>query len=315
MKIVNKGISLAVVFMMAFLLTACASGTDNTAAEQSESIVEEGGAASEETEEVETEEAAASEKTTPVAIEDLEWSVDEGVKDGKRYVFLTVTNNSDYDLAGVQFDFIQSASASEEDMENYYSWAVKEHELDAEDEEEIRSEELSMEASTDRPLRPGETASNIHFHYYHGIMYVMNYEFYSLVEPDLAEIRYIENGKIFKEYYDFKSGKYTIDDRTEDADEWTNSELGARIPKPDVPVIKEGGRDDEDCFMFNAFGMTIDDFNAYVEECKKLGYTVDPGEFDGFYSADDAEGYNVYLFYKEDDFCLSGTVEAPDDDE
>ena len=47
--------------------------------------------------------------------------------------------------------------------------------------------------------------------------------------------------------------------------------------------------------MFNVFGMTIDDFNAYVEECKKLGYTVDPGEFDGFYSADDAEGYNGYL--------------------
>lgn len=35
----------------------------------------------------------------------------------------------------------------------------------------------------------------------------------------------------------------------------------------------------------------MDDFNAYVEECKMLGYTVDVSDFEGFYSADDVKTY------------------------
>src|SRR5699024_11849962 len=57
-----------------------------------------------------------------------------------------------------------------------------------------------------------------------------------------------------------------------------------KIPKPDVKVV-ESGRDDEVIFMFDAYGLSLEQFNAYVEECKGLGYTVEPGSFEGFYSA------------------------------
>lgn len=64
--------------------------------------------------------------------------------------------------------------------------------------------------------------------------------------------------------------------------------------------------------MFDAYGMSIEQFNAYIEECKALGYTVEPGSFEGFYSADNAEGYNIYLSYDEDDHAMSGTFSAPE---
>lgn len=53
-------------------------------------------------------------------------------------------------------------------------------------------------------------------------------------------------------------------------------------------------------------------FDAYVDECKALGYTVDASSSEGFYSADNAEGYNVYLYYESDDGMMSGTIEAPE---
>lgn len=112
-------------------------------------------------------------------------------------------------------------------------------------------------------------------------------------------------------YYDFTSKKYTAEDDTEKAVQWTSSELGTKVPKPDTKVIEAGG-DDEIIFMFDAYGYSLDQFNTYVEECKKRGFTIEEGCFEGFYSADNEAGYNVYLYYNEDDDCMSGTIKSPD---
>ena len=53
-------------------------------------------------------------------------------------------------------------------------------------------------------------------------------------------------------------------------------------------------------------------FNAYVDEWKGLGYTVEPGSLEGFYLADNTEGYNVYLHYDDKDYSMSGTISAPE---
>ena len=64
--------------------------------------------------------------------------------------------------------------------------------------------------------------------------------------------------------------------------------------------------------MFDAYGYSLDQFNTYVEECKKRGFAIEEGCFEGFYSADNEAGYNVYLYYNEDDDCMSGTIKSPD---
>ena len=45
----------------------------------------------------------------------------------------------------------------------------------------------------------------------------------------------------------------------------------------------------------------IDEFNEYVDKCKKLGYIVDELSFDNSYSADNTDGYNVDLDFEEKD--------------
>ncbi len=106
-----------------------------------------------------------------------------------------------------------------------------------------------------------------------------------------------------------------MDEDTEEAQYWTKGALKDVVPKPEVPVLKEDGRDDDECFMFDAYGMTMDDFNAYVDQIKELGFTEDPAEHEGFYSADNADGYNVYIYYEDDNYNMSVTVEAPEKEE
>ena len=50
-----------------------------------------------------------------------------------------------------------------------------------------------------------------------------------------------------------------------------------------------------------------------VERCKEQGYTVSPSSFEGFYSADNSDGYNVYLHYDDKKYSMSGTVKAPEE--
>ncbi len=65
--------------------------------------------------------------------------------------------------------------------------------------------------------------------------------------------------------------------------------------------------------MFDSYGMSLQQFNEYVDECKKLGYTVNKSSFDDFYSVDNSDGYNIYLSYNSN-YKMSGSLKEPDND-
>lgn len=251
---------------------------------------------------------AAKEK---IDIEDISWNVDEGIVDGDRYVLLNYTNNTQYTLTNFEITFKEKTGITEEEKASFYSDIQQNFEASDEDMEELKSRPISMHAETDRVVNPSESASNINCYYYGGSFYLKDINHYNLVEPDIATIKYIDENKIFTVYYDYGSKKYSAETETEIAYQWSQTDLGSRIPKPDVKVV-ESGRDDEIIFMFDAYGLSLEQFNAYVEECKGLGYTIEPGSFEGFYSADNTEGYNVYLYYDEKDYSMSVTISAPE---
>ena len=56
----------------------------------------------------------------------------------------------------------------------------------------------------------------------------------------------------------------------------------------------------------------IDEFNEYVDKCKKLGYIVDELSFDNSYSADNTDGYNVDLDFEEKDCAIRVTIQSPE---
>lgn len=245
------------------------------------------------------------------SMEDIVWSVDEGIVHGERYVLMSYTNNSPFVISGLEIFFTEKDSISIEEKEIYYSEVQKLFDFSDDDLADVKEREISMHTETDKIVAVGETASNINCYYYSGYYYLKNLAHYNLVEPDIATIRYIDDGKIYTVNYDFKSDKYTMDNKTVEAYQWSTTTLGDRIPKPDVQVV-ERGLDNETIFMFSAYGISLDQFNAYVEECKAIGYTIDSYSYEGSYDADNSEMYNIDLYYREDDNCMRGTVTAPE---
>ncbi len=263
---------------------------------------------------VDKKEASESENTSKAEfnIEDINWEVDEGIVDGKRCVLLSYTNNSSYMIAGFEITFQERSGLTEEEKETFYTDIQEMFEASDEEIEELKEYPISMHAETERITDAGESVTSVNCYYYTGYYYLKDINHYRLVEPDIATVRYVDKDKIHTVYYDYNSGKYSVESETEAAYQWTQTDLGNKIPKPDAKVLGSS-LDTEELFMFDAYGMSLEQFNAYVEECKSMGYTVEANGYEGFYSADDAEGYNIYMYYEEDDFALSGTVEAPYD--
>lgn len=297
---------LAVVLSIAACFAGCGSSeTTNSPGGSSETTNSPG--SSSET----TNSPGSSTAKEKINIEDISWKVDESVVDGDRYVLLNYTNNTQYTITNFELTFKEKISVTEEEKANFYSDIQEKFEASDKEMEDIKSRPISMHAEADKVVNPSESASNINCYYYDGSFYLKDINHYNLVEPDIATIKYIDEDKIFTVYYDYGSKKYSAEAETEIAYQWSQTDLGSKIPKPDVKVV-ESGRDDEIIFMFDAYGLSLEQFNAYVEECKGLGYTVDPGSFEGFYSADNTEGYNVYLYYNEKDYSMSGTISAPE---
>ena len=101
-----------------------------------------------------------------------------------------------------------------------------------------------------------------------------------------------------------------MDKNPQIAYQWSKTELGNKIPKLDAEVV-DIIRDDKTKFTFEAYGLSRDQFNTYVEECKKRGYNVDLSYVDGFFSANSKEGYNIKAVYDEDDHSITAAINSP----
>lgn len=176
--------------------------------------------------------------------------------------------------------------------------------------EDLKSQEISMHTETNQLVNTGESVKNVNCYYYKGSFYLKGINHYKLVQPDIATIEYVRDDKIYTIYYDFEANKYSEDENTEVAYDWLETELGKKIPKPDVKVLKQGVGT-EDMFSFSAYGFSVEQFNSYVDECKALNYTKEESSHDGYYSAKNEEGYEVSLMLHEKDNILKGSIHAP----
>ena len=246
-----------------------------------------------------------------ISIEDLDWTIEEKNQDGERYIMMDLVNNSPYTIMELNITFTEKKDVSEEEKEAFYQEIKEDIGLSDEDIEQIKDRPLEMYAQTDKIVDSNESLNNQHAYYYEGYVYLKNPRLYEMVEPDIATIKFVCEDKIYVEYYDFHSKKYSFKDTKEDAFYWTDSTLGDKIPKPEVQIVQEIG-DYEGSFSFEAYGVTKEDFNKYVEECKESGYTAEAEDLGDYYSAKDSEGYSLSVNFSEDTESFDVSIDRPD---
>ncbi len=251
---------------------------------------------------------------TKISIKDIDWKVKQGIVDGKRYAILNYKNNSSYTITHFELTFTEKDNLKEEDKDKYYNYLIETFDASDDDISELKDEKISFTVESDRIVDKNKSVKNQRFRHYEGIFYLQDASYLNLTTPDTAIIEYIDKGKIHTINYDFHSNEYTEEETTEDAIYWTKGSLKDKLPKPKAKVIKNDYSDDDEEFSFDACGLTKDDYDKYIEECKKMGYTVDVDSDSDSFLAKNTEGYQIDIDYDEDEYEMSVTISAPGQD-
>lgn len=91
---------------------------------------------------------------------------------------------------------------------------------------------------------------------------------------------------------------------------WPTSELVSLIPQPESKYGKINS-ESENYFSIDIYDMTNDQFEDYIEECKERGFTEDYTKWDGYYHAENADGFTIGLDYNEKEKEMSIMLNTP----
>ena len=94
---------------------------------------------------------------------------------------------------------------------------------------------------------------------------------------------------------------------------WPSSEIAKLLPKPKSNVGKIEWETSYG-FVIYVSETSLEEYNAYVEECSKNGFTVDYQKGDDYYYGDNADGYHLSLKY-EGNNTMFVRIDEPDNTE
>lgn len=237
-----------------------------------------------------------------IKVEQVSYEVKDGVENGHRRVLFSYTNNSDYTIVNVELLLAMPDDVEDEQLENAFADLIEQEYYTVDDLHDIK-----MGCDSSFAVEPGQTSGDRAATF--GIIYATSAEQYELMEPDMLTIQFLHDGKIYEEYYDYRTDSYTLSSDVIDADQWGDSELSEAIPRPEDALVAQVD-DDEDRFSFEVICMTEEEFESYVKACEEAGYTVDVAQTDTTYYADNEDGtHHVDLMYWSESGGLDGYLE------
>ena len=236
-----------------------------------------------------------------IKVEQLAFEVGSGVEDGNRRVLFSYTNNSDYTIIDLRLDLVVPEGAEDEELESAFADFVERGYFTA---DELHDIKMGCESSF--AVEPGQTSGERAALI--GILYVTDVAQYELMEPDMLTIQFLHDGKIYEEYYDYRTGSYTLSSDSIETDQWGDGELSEVIPRPEGALVIDADESDTQ-FSFEVCAMTAEDYVTYVDAVRSAGYTVDVAQTDTSYYADNEDGtYHVDLIYWDENGSLSAYV-------
>lgn len=253
--------------------------------------------------------AASSNNPTPtkdeIKIDQIDWNVDSAIYDGDRRVVFEYTNNSDYSIASVKFQFRLNAEAAEEEVntayQSLYGW-------DSSNDYE-RLGENGIWCAVEGMVAPGETSNQARLEA--GITYLTDIAQYELTAPDIAEIVYLKDGNLYTETYDFLNDKYSLSNDIQKYISWPDNTLAQAIPSLEGKYLTNIF-ENERSINFDVEGISSSEYKDYTSECRAAGY-LDKSPGDSYYNADSDDGkYELSLIYSSDNQILDITVRLND---
>lgn len=300
MKIMKKLFMMCILGLMVFGIAGCENNNNTISADadiQNSETVSDG-----KNQENATRSSSFSAKDA-IKIEDIEWSVAEGIIDGERFISFNYTNNSQYTIMDVEMEFRQKKDTTADQLTVFDN--LKE-EQGWSDEEVMQTYILGYNRKC---ADPGETVADSPCVINGTYRLVENMDQYEIMEPDMVSIAFIgDDGKGYTIYYDYKTQSYGESSQgAQDLHQWSESEICSLLPKAEYKAVIVSS-DDDDWFFFKSFGISREEFDKYVASVKKNGFTEVEFEVNGSYMATNADGIEADISYNSVEETMTGSV-------
>lgn len=252
-------------------------------------------------------------------IDDIEYSFDVEVINGKRKVVMNVTNNSSFTLYDFDLDLKEKEDFTLEQRKNIYDyiWKLNDVSEDKKSKYNPESDELKLEAGgAQQGVFPGCSSTFDYVRIASNTFDDLDYT--ELFTPDIATIYYVDNDFVRVVYYDFKLDKYTNKGQGFRINDWNDSKLAELIPVLDLAdhgFEKTNINSDDElslrCFLSDS---ALDFYVEYLKKCKEKGFSVDEEEYkDYWYTACNPEGYQLAIKYIQGVNAVDVNIKTPED--
>lgn len=94
--------------------------------------------------------------------------------------------------------------------------------------------------------------------------------------------------------------------------EWKWDGVGALLPEPELLIGERVVYRSNRIYLYMLTESRVD-YETYVTECKKEGFTVDFVEGEDYYKANDKNGNHLVLTYSEKDNYFTCSLNTPED--
>lgn len=223
-----------------------------------------------------------------IKIEEIDYTVDLGIEDGNRRVMFEFTNNSAYEIVSLEIDCKIRDDATDDELKSSCDYILE----SGWTLEELRDSVITYQSYY--RVGAGETSDPDPIFF--GGYYATNEDQADIIEPDLMTIKFLSDGKLYTEYYDFKSQTYDLDSEVIDTTDWSDSDTAKMLPETDSLVVVATQETSEE-FSFETTATTQGDFEEYVVACKEKGFTANVEKGDRTFRATTEDGaYSVDLY-------------------
>lgn len=240
-----------------------------------------------------------------ITIDQIDWTVQEEVIDGDRCVGSSYVNNSDYPIVSIGIEFTQLEDVTDEQRSVFDGMYAE----DSDYIPPVDADELYIDAENQHYTAPGDEVDPWTCELSYSLN-ALTMEQYELMEPNMAHIRYVgSDGNIYSEYHDFLNDTYELDEgeteETIESDTCPTSDLAGMMPQMEAAAIAVE-HDDEESFEVLAYGVTEDDFNSYIEQCREAGFDTVEDESSMDCTLRNADGYAIDItYYRAYDYFYS----------
>lgn len=240
--------------------------------------------------------AASSPSKDAVKVDDVDWSANMGIWNGKRCMIFSYENKSAYEIEAVGVTFAPKSDSPYDQLCKDFSFLKN----GSVDEETLRSD-YRVEGIVATRVQAGQVSNE------RPVLlrsaYVPSQEQFDLWEPEMLAIKYVADGKLYTQYYDYNSQTYSLSSDASDIDQWSDSEFAKAIPFPEGQVISSVS-DYSTSFSFETCGSTQDDYKEYLDACKQSGLSA--GSITDSSADFSNDKVKVTVFYSE----LTGKISA-----